>query len=367
MDNVHPFEDRNTIAHEAREWLIRLDGDEPLTPAEVDEMHVWGERSPAHRQELLRITAFWNDASQLTELAIPLYSNARPSNSPVGDLLSWLSQGLNTARGVTASVATVCLVLGVVVFSNGWYPQPIDATNGIYATAIGEMRVKKLAEGSVLHINTDSQVQVDFSEPIRKIRLLRGEAHFEVAHNSEWPFEVYAGKGMVKAVGTAFSVRLNQDDVLDVIVTDGRVALAAAVVPEPQPTGSTQEKTASPLVLPVKLETFGTLSRGEGLSFSTQNSQKNNQRLAQKDIARHLSWRDGYLVFSGEPLSLVVKELNRYMPITVEISDPALRELPIGGRFKVGELEALLDVLETNFGIQVSRLDDQRIQLSPKF
>lgn len=370
MDNIHTFNDRSTIEHEAREWLIRLDGDKPLSPEEIKALHAWGERSPAHREELLRITAFWNEANVMTELAIPLYSNA--SKSKTQQLAGWLAQPLGNAmalsRGALASLVVACLLLTTLVYTNNWYPQAIDATNGIYATAIGEVREQKLAEGSVLQINTDSQVQVDFSDPVRKIRLLRGEAHFKVAHDQQRPFEVYAGKGRVQAVGTAFSVRLNQDNRLDVIVTDGKVALAAAVAETPAgnnntttPSNNTQPKTT-------RLKTVGTLKQGEGVSFNTDyNATKtgNTIKLAQQDIQRNLSWREGYLVFTGEPLSLVVKELNRYMPITVEINDPSLSELPIGGRFKVGELDALFDVLESNFGIEVSRLDDQRVQLSP--
>ena len=106
--------------------------------------------------------------------------------------------------------------------------QPSDATNGIYVTAIGGIQERKLVDGSILKINTDSQVQVDYSDNVRKIRLLRGEAHFQVSHNANWPFEVYAGTRMVKAIGTAFSVQLSNDSV-QVTVSEGRVDIAAAV------------------------------------------------------------------------------------------------------------------------------------------
>ena len=62
----------------------------------------------------------------------------------------------------------------------------------------------------------------------------------------------------------------------------------------------------------------------------------------------------------------MVAELNRYLPLRIEIVDSALSDLPIGGRFKVGELEALFDVLETSFDVQVSRLDDQHVKLFQK-
>lgn len=344
---VYKLADRTTIAEEAREWLIRLDGDDEPSQADIAALNEWVGRSPAHREELSRISAFWNDANILTELSIPL--NSRPRRQKPRRL---------------AAAAAVCL-LGIGVALTVWlYPQSMVAANGIYATAIGELQVQTLADGSIVQINTDSQVQVDYSDSLRKIRLLRGEAHFDVSDDPDWPFEVYAGKGMVKAVGTAFSVRLSQDKV-KVTVSEGRVDLAVVA-----------DRVNSQKYQPV-LETIGTLGHGQSAVFSSQavNAERRDggigsivpeiDTLAEQELARRLSWREGYLVFAGEPLSYVIDEVNRYTPMTIDIADPALSQLRIGGRFKVGELDAMFDVLQSSFGIQVSRLDDQHIQLLP--
>ena len=76
MATVHTFADRNTIEREAREWLIRLDGDDAPSQDDIEALHEWFDRSPTHRKELLRISTFWNDANILTELSIPLHSKA---------------------------------------------------------------------------------------------------------------------------------------------------------------------------------------------------------------------------------------------------------------------------------------------------
>jgi len=355
QENLVQFEDRETLEHEAREWLVRLDGDEPLTEPEKQALRTWMARSPAHHRELVRIAEFWDSSNVLTELLIPMQQVASVAGRRRGQH-SWgfLLGSLLSPRRTAALAVSLCLVW--VAFS-ALVAVPLDASNGIYASAIGELREETLADGSVLQINTDSQVRVEFSEQVRKIRLLRGEAHFQVAHNQDWPFEVYAGKGRVKAVGTAFLVRLEAEQ-LNVIVTDGRVDLAlnrdaaSAALPDNQ----------SPASAPL-LHTLGQLKQGEGALLDATASAESYQVLAQKDMARQLSWREGYLVFEGESLSVVVAELNRYLPLRVEIVDQALREIPIGGRFKVGELEALFDVLEASFNIRVARLDDQHIQL----
>lgn len=342
---VYQFADRKTIAEEAREWLIRLDGDDEPSRVDVAALNAWVERSPAHREELLRVAEFWNDANLLTELSIPLQSKPKP-------------QRFNPRVAVAAT-----FLLGVAVALTVWlYPQSVTATNGIYATAIGELQVQTLADGSVIQINTDSQVQVDYSDTVRKIRLLRGEAHFDVSSNPDWPFEVHAGKGMVKAVGTAFSVYLSEDSV-EVTVSEGRVDLAVL---------ANRVESAGYQSVP---ETIGTLGHGQSAVFSSEVPTAQQlagssvvpeiDTLADQELARRLSWREGYLVFAGEPLSYVVGEVNRYTPMTIDIADPALSQLRIGGRFKVGELEPMFDVLQSSFDIQVSRLDDQHIRLLP--
>ena len=344
---VYKLADRQTIAAEAREWLIRLDGDEEPSQADIAALREWAGQSPAHHEELSRISAFWNDANILTELSVPLQATSRRQ------------------RPLRLAAAAAVVLLGIGAVLAFWlYPQPIDATNGIYATAIGELQVRTLADGSVVQINTDSQVQVDYSDARRKIRLLRGEAHFEVVHDPDWPFEVHAGRSMVKAVGTAFSVRLSEDRV-KVTVSAGRVDLAVM--------SDRVDSQDSPPVL----ETIGTLDHGQSAVFSSQAVGADRpdgwvgvivpeiDTLAEKELARQLSWREGYLVFAGEHLSYVIDEVNRYTPVTIDIADPALSTLRIGGRFKVGELDAMFDVLESSFDIEVVRLDDQHIQLRP--
>ena len=380
MDNIIEFGGRQTIEDEACLWLIRLDGDTPLSDSEHAELHLWAARSPAHHAELRRISSFWNDNNVLTELSIPLHnrslqsrsSHSRSSHSQARHEPSAIRNSFAALlgfKGISAVTACFCLLSLAFMFRQEFLPQALDATNGVYATAIGGLREEVLADGSVLQMNTDTQVQVQYSEQQRKIRLLRGEAHFKVAHNAAWPFEVYAGGGRVKAIGTAFSVRLHQqDNALNVIVTDGQVELSSPVQESLSliaNSSSAPPQPSQPLATP-KLQVFASLAKGNGLTFSANPKGLQSRGLSVQEIERHLAWRKGYLVFTGEPLSLVVKELNRYQVISIEIADPALGEMPIGGRFKVGELDALLDALASNFDIQVSRIDEQHIQLLPK-
>ena len=393
----------SSIEAEARQWLIRLDSDTSLSQADRAALSEWAGRSPAHHQELVRISAFWNEANVLTELSIPLQASASQTSKDnqqaqkvsgsLGGFWSGLASGSVSAvanvfaNKIAMSVTAMALVV-VMVVNGPFATVNYSDSNGIYVTVIGDVVSQTLADGTVLKINTDSQVQVDYSESVRKIRLLRGEAHFAVAHNKAWPFEVYAGKGRVKAVGTAFSVQLT-DDMVEVLVSEGRVDLAAVVhntmasqgvVQDIAQADADKQQEINKAYTP-ELATIGSLDIGQQARFynraitvdggsgdanAVSDLIQQIDTLEEQELERRLAWRSGYLVFSGDPLVQVVEEINRYTTMNVEISDPVLRDIKIGGRFKVGELDAMLSVFESSFAIRVSRLDDQHIQLLAK-
>ena len=352
-NNILPFDDQATIAAEAREWLIRLDRDDPPSKAELSALRQWAAQSSAHQTELERISALWDDANILNELSTPVYNRASITwRRLLGKIYASCSPTTKWVSAAATAVLAITVTLAIM-------PPPIDASNGLYITAIGEVQEQRLVDGSVLQLNTDSQVQVSYSDGMRKIRLLKGEAHFEVASNKQWPFQVYAGNGMVKAVGTAFSVRLNPEQV-NVVVSEGVVDIASVMpanhtVPNQPATAPAEHKLAS-------------LTQGQASQISNNPTQgiataPAIKTIPSQELQRKLAWRTGYLVFAGDPLSSVIDEISRYTPISIQLANPEMADIRVGGRFKVGELNAMLEVLESSFGLQVSYLDDHRIQL----
>jgi transmembrane sensor len=93
---------------------------------------------------------------------------------------------------------------------------------------------------------------------------------------------------------------------------------------------------------------------------------KSIQSVERAEIVRQLSWRNGMLRFDGEPLSEVVLEVDRYTTQKIVILDPALRDLRIGGYFKVGETDAMFEALEASFGIHVERINESLVHLSTR-
>lgn len=356
MDNIHPFTAQSDIEEQAADWLVRLDSERPPSGEELADLKQWINRSPAHRQEFQRLTQYWHSANILTELSFPLPGSQRPQS-----LWAKIKRRLSQSWPVTAAVGTamaVSLSIGLVLLSPGLKGV---SGNGIYETRIGEQNTITLVDGSVIQLNTQSQLQVNYLDNQRNVVLITGEAHFDVAKDSQRPFVVKAGQGSVRAVGTAFSVRLNQQ-ALKVIVTEGKVALARAELKDSQ-----QSSGLSSSALPRPDINQGYLVQGQAIDFEPQSHRSIDsqvQQLERKDIEQQLSWRKGLLLFSGEPLSQVISEVNRYTKLNIKIIDSEIADISIGGQFKVGETEAMLKVLEASFGINVTRPNQTTVHLT---
>ena len=348
MKTVVQFPDRTTIEAEACAWIAQLDGDQTPSREDAAALREWINRSPLHRAEMERLSELWGDVNILTELAIPL---DRPQDNRARGVLSWFFAPIATPGRVAATVTM--LVVGIAAVFTFWLQNESSAQlNVVYSTEVGEQRLATLPDGSIIELNTDTQIEVDYDRERRKIRLLRGHAHFNVAYDANKSFVVYAGTGLVRAVGTSFSVRL-RDTAIEVTVIEGRVELASV---KNTTSSSNEIRIAAP---GAKL---AVLQAGQSATF---NGEINAIRsIEEEEMARKLSWRDGMLVFSGESLEYVVEEVSRYTPISMEFSDPELRDLRIGGYFKIGETEVLFEVLESNFGVQVSHISDNVVQLS---
>lgn len=359
--SVVEFPDRSAIKKEAALWVVKLDGDDAPSREDLASLREWVERSPVHRGELGRLTNFWGKMNVLTDLAVPL---SRPERD-VQHVFFGVSAHCRVAGlAVAASVVLLGFALG---FNTLFGEDPYFQSNGRYATAVGEQRSTTLADGSVIQLNTDSEVEVSYGNKFRELRLLQGEAHFTVAKNAERPFRVYAGNGRVEAVGTAFSVYL-KDDAVNVTVTEGRVSVAARDKRSSQMIVATADTIVDDFV-----EVSGNLMVGQSAVIGANIDIGSSGSLEIIDLivrdepplfAKELSWRNGALMFTGDPLEEVVREISRYTSVTIEISDPSIRSILIGGRFPLGETEAMLDSLVVNFGLRVTYLDHDRVLLS---
>lgn len=364
------FPDRKAVAEEAAAWLVRLDGDEVPSADELASLREWLDRSPIHLEQLNSLAAFWGKMNVLTELAVPLgHADVRAAQTSVS------GPRFSFSRFARAGVVTAVLLVGLAG-SGMLRPAPPVSSNDLYATAVGQQRSVTLADGSLVMLNTNTQIKVDYDDEYRDIQLLQGEAHFTVAKNFLRPFRVYAGNGRVQAVGTAFSVYLKGNTV-DVTVTEGEVALAS--IDEslddgmPRVDVSSREARLSGSIFAEDdrfVEALSTIKAGESATIQSALVPDDAlvineiETVEAREMVQRLSWREGMLTFAGDPLAVVVDEISRYTTVSIEITDPVVRATRIGGRFPIGETDAMFDVLETNFGLRVTRLSHDRVLVS---
>lgn len=227
----------------------------------------------------------------------------------------------------------------VVALSGWWWIS--DRNDGVatelehFATAHGKQLTKVLADGTVMHLNTDTSIAVSYGPGERRVIVERGQTLFEVVHDGRRPFRVSTVSAEVVDIGTRFDVYV-QDRATRVTVVEGRVAVSAA---EMQGLGK-HPSGGEPIVALAGQEVR--VAYGENPSAPVQ-----------VNVDRVTSWLQGQIAFQAEPLSAVAAELNRYIAKPFEIETPALQQMPISGVFAIGETESFLAFLRSLDGVTV--------------
>lgn len=228
-----------------------------------------------------------------------------------------------------------CAVSILLFGATGWslFHRFTAVQAAAFATSVGERSTVPLADGSVVTLNTASEVEVAYAADERTVRLLNGQAIFTVAHGQPAPFRVYAGDTVVTAIGTVFDVRIDGDKV-SVSVIEGAVRV-------------------TPRVDRPVLADAETLAAGEALVTSPAGVMS----VKQVDIERATSWRSGLLSFQDTPLAEAIAEVNRYTHRQVALADPRLGEYRLSGTFRVGEPERFARAMTQLFPVAVTSTD----------
>ena len=351
MTNLVELGARTSIEHEAREWLIRMDGDEPLTEAEKHSLREWMARSPAHRAELTRLMKFWDDANILTELTGEQLAleGPLPKKFPRSGIIPRI---LMTVSAILASV---------MVTYTGLRQLGGSTVNRAYETAVGQQKTVVLTDGTEIQLNTDSRVEVVYTRDSRTIQLRRGEVHVSAAYDPSRVLEVRVAHSLVRSLGTAFDVYIDGQAV-EVMVTKGLVEVvdntggtSTADAGDTAKSGSNSNAGGQFKIVRLKKNEFTSFASGGGVVPVRQ--------LSETEVQRRLAWQEGYLGFSGEPLSEVVKAFNRYSLVKFEIGDPALAALSVGGSFRLGDVSAAAELLRQTCGIRARQVSDTTIRL----
>jgi len=210
---------------------------------------------------------------------------------------------------------------------------------GSYETARGEQRVVTLADGSVVALNTDTRLTVEFTDEARSIVLKRGEALFQVTHDAARPFTVHAGAGYARAAGTRFNV-LAQEGNVTVSVLEGRVEVT---VPE----AASRDLPASHA-----REHSALLQAGESTAYG-ESGRLLEPEPTRASAERIVAWREGKLRFDSWSLERAVREYNRYAEKPIRIEMPELDVVKLSGVFRIGDSAGFVAALGELVGARV--------------
>ena len=342
------------VEAEALAWIAQLNGDD-VSEKDLAAFREWVNRSPAHQKEIKELSELWTGLNVLTVMDEPIRQADKLSKQ-----LRKNKARQNWRRQILLPVLSVASILAVViiaptVLNRNDIPASYEAQVNvplIFKTAKGEHQTHSLEDGSVITLNTDSYVEVDFTKSQRDIRLLKGEALFSVAHDEQRPFLVFANDGIVRAVGTEFSVHIT-DFAMEVIVSEGSVELSTL-----KPTKPATENFPNI----TKVASLGVIKAGH--SAQVKNSQASIANVSNEVIDAELSWRVGRLDFTGEGLEEAIAEYTRYTDMDIKIIDPELKKIRLGGSFPTNEPDLFLKNLEFNFGIKVEKVGQSQVYLS---
>jgi transmembrane sensor len=341
---------RAAIAEQAADWLVA--DDEGLDARESAALAAWLKASPIHVEEFLRVSVIARDLREARtdpdySLETVLAQARSEDDTPVRPLWPRVVapvSGMSSRRWLTAAVAMAAVVALSLGLPSLWSVRPVapvpisvPTTTLHFETGHGEQLSRRLADNSVLHLNTDSAVTIRFSKSERLVTLTSGQAEFEVAHEPARAFRVLTGSAEVIAIGTQFDVRLEEDSTL-VTVIAGRVAVGPSPMLEKRGTNP----NGAPRYVHVDADQQIRVTEAEWPAIPIA-----------VNAQRTTAWLHREIVFDHEPLQRVVAEFNRYAPKPIEIATPALQSLQISGAFATDDTDAFIAFLRTLKGVRV--------------
>lgn len=326
MTAIRPGEEeRKRIEEKAARLLIEFDHNP--SPVERAAIYRWIEERDEHAVAFAKAQAAWRSCERLKALNPDADEEEQFAGSPVEKMAPASSSRRKLLAGLAAAASIAAFVPLLKTLPGGWQE---------YETKIGERRSVRLADGSMVHLNTATRLAVKLDADRRNIRLYGGEASFDVAHDKSRPFEVEANGSIIRAVGTSFNVRLNEM-LVDLTVTEGIVAIR-----QPGRIAERLEAGRSALIHP------------DTMAIKPLNEVEMSQRTA---------WHQDMIELNGDSVEQAVAEFNRYLETPIIVGDAHVGSMHIGGRFNTHDADRFLVALEHSLPIRVIKSADGSVVL----
>ena len=344
MSEIVRLKTQTQIDNEAAVWTWRLDSGS-LTPAERGELDAWLRADARHRSAFEELNLTWNALDRLAE---------RPRDGKIAAFARPERRRSLPARRYREAAAAAVLV--VALGAALWLTRRPGMQ--LISTAVGQQRQARLADGSQLTLNTNTLLAVKLTRDRRDVYLRRGEAHFDVVHDSARPFYVHAGDTVIRDVGTQFEVRVHSDRDIDVLVDEGQVEVRGTATAAAGAAGSGDGARGR------SAGWVEALSAGEQLLIT--GPELKILSVSPQQVADDLAWREGALVFQGQPLSQALAEVGRYTRSRIVLIGPSVGSLHISGRFRTDDVAGFFKALQAALPVRVSRPEPGLVYIAPR-
>lgn len=307
----------HAVLEAAARWYVELRCSE-CSQATREAHHRWLTAHPCHRQAWERLARLQERLERVGPgVARPTLGSAR------------------LKRRETLKVLTLLLATsGTAALS--WRLTPLPAVVADQRTATGEQRRVQLEDGSQLQLNTATAVNIHYSPQLRELQLLRGEILVETARDSQArPFVVHTPQGSIRALGTRFVVR-SEDEHTRVCVLEHAVEVRTA--------------TLLPAVR---------VDAGQQLLFGADQLGAVQPASRQAD-----AWAHGMLVADDWRLAELIGELQRYRPGYLGCAE-GVANLRISGAFHLADVNAVLANLTSTLPVRIRHFTPYWARVEP--
>lgn len=325
------------IERAASEWITRQGG--AWTAADQRALAEWQAADPRHAEAYARMAKTW---------AVFDWTQQRGLNPVLSARLEARTRARRRRRMAVAASGLILLL--AVWWVKGPAVHPEVRLPAEYELAL--QLIRKLPDGSIVELKQGADIAVAYEPGVRRVRLLRGEAHFRVEREPGRPFVVQASGVDIVAVGTAFTVQV-MPAAVEVVVTEGRIAVDRPVA---GPAPAADAKAAAAVV-----------DAGNRVVVDTTHDagvpSKQIVAMSEEALQNRLAWRKSRLEFNDLELAAAIEMLNRANRIQLTLVDRAVGRLRVSGTFRADNPEGFVRIVEATFGLKAKARGPDEIVL----
>lgn len=343
LQHLNSASSNDAIETAVAEWLCERD--EGFAPGRAQAFAAWRAADPRHETAVAESERAMELLAEMPAVRAPLAARIAAVAGPVAPVVRW--GGFRPPVWAAGLAAALALAAGV------WWLAPSRSVEPQrYVTAASRQQQIALQDGSFVNLNVSSEVSVRLTANERRVTLASGEAHFAVSHDTARPFIVTAAGISVRAVGTAFSVRVG-DAGVEVLVTEGKVEVTREAT-------SAEAATVAPT-----LASPSRLVAGERAVIARESSVASApiERVSAESLSAAIRWHSQVMTFSDLPLREAVVLFNRRNETQLVLADEKLGGQKIGGTFAADQVEAFVRLLEKDGDVVVERRGAREIAL----